>query len=235
MSKPTLQEFGITESEYKSYREFPKRIGITFAVVGCFLGILVGFLFAYNNFGFPNILQHKLETFGYLWTCWIIGGVTGFLLSVFFRNSIISQHKLHLLASAYENALLSYRRTQEEYWKSLKGRDLEREISNLFSSQGYTTELTLSTNDKGIDIILRKGDFKTIVQCKGHSKPVGSAIVRDLYGTLTAPKADLAILVSISGFTKGACDFAKGKRIQLFSLNDVTQLSDQLFINTKQS
>lgn len=195
MSKPTFQEFGITESEYKSYREFPKRIETTFALVCCFLGTLVGFLLAYNNFRFPNILQHKLETLQYLWTCWIISGVIGFLLSVFFHNSIISRHKLHSLASAYENALLSYRRTQEEYWKSLKGRDLEREIGNLFSSQGYTTELTPSTNDKGIDIILRKGDFKTIVQCKGHSKPVGPAIVRDLYGTLTASRADLAILL----------------------------------------
>ena len=228
MKKPALQEFGLTKSEYKTYKALPKKIETTFMIVGAILSILAGFLLACINFKFQTILNHKLETFQYLWVGIILGSISSRLLCVIFRNSIISRHKLHSRASAYETALLSYQRTQEEYWKSLKGRDLEREIGNLFSSQGYTVELTPPTNDKGIDLFLNKGGIKTIVQCKGHSTPIGPDIVRDLYGTLTASRAFSAILISTSGFTKGAYDFAKGKRIELFSLNDIIKLSEQL-------
>jgi len=224
MIKPTLHEFGLTDSEYKSYKALPKKLEYTFMAVCEILVALVGFFLAYANPKFINII----DILQYIWVGSVIALILGILLNVIFGNSIISRHKLHSQVSAYEVALLSYQRTQEKYWKSLKGRDLEREIGNLFFSQGYTVELTPSTNDKGIDIILRKGGVKTIVQCKGHSGPVGLAVVRDLYGTLIASKADLAILVSTSGFTKGVYTFAKGKRVQLLSLNNIIQLSEQL-------
>lgn len=221
MTKPKLQDFELTDSEYKSYKSVPKIIEKRFMQVGAIAGTIVGFFLAYNNFEFINMLAH-------LWVGLIIGVMIFALLNVILGNLIICQHKLHLKVSAYEADLLSYKKTQEEHWKSLSGKDFERELSNLFSSQGYIVELTPSSGDQGIDIVLRKEGIKIIVQCKAHANPVGPAVVRDLYGTLIASKANSAILASISGFTKGVHNFVKGKRIQLLLLNDIILMSEQI-------
>jgi restriction system protein len=221
MIKPALHEFGLTDSEYVSYKAAPKKIETRFMQVGAILGSLAGFFLAYDNFELINILLH-------IWCGLIIGSISFALLNVILGDLVISRHKLHSRISAYEVALLSYQRTRQEHWRSLDGKDFEKELGNLFSSQGYLVEFTPSTGDQGSDLVLRKGGIKTIVQCKAHSKPVGPAVARDLYGTLVASRADLAILASTSGFTKGVHLFAKGKRMQLLSLNDIILLSEQL-------
>jgi restriction system protein len=222
MLKPNLQDYGITESEYASYKALPKKIEKRFMQVGAILGALVGFLLTYKNHGVIEILLYGI------FLGWIIGSLFFALLYMILGNLILSKNKLHSRISAFEIALLSYQRTLEEYWKSLKGKNFEQELGNIFSSQGYAVEFTPSTGDQGIDIILRKGGIRTIVQCKAHAKPVGIAVARDLYGTLIASKANLAILASTSGFTKGVYDFATGKRIQLLSLDDIILFSEQL-------
>ena len=223
MIKPTLHDFELTDSEYKSYKALPKKLGDMFINVCGIIVVLISFFLAYDNSKFDIVRFLSLIWFGL-----IIETILGLLLSAILGNLIMSRHKLHSQVSVYEAALLSYQRTQKEYWKSLKGKYLEKEIGNLFSSQGYTVEFTPPTNDEGIDIILRKENTKIIVQCKGHLHPVGPAVIRDLYGTLIASKADLAILVSTSEFTKGVYTFSQGKRIQLMSLEDIIQLSEQL-------
>jgi restriction system protein len=150
------------------------------------------------------------------------------VLSVILMNFLIRRHKLHVRVSLYEAALSAYQRTQERFWKSLKGRKFEKELGHLFALQGYHVDFTPASGDQGIDLILTRRNVTTIVQCKAHSKPIGPAIVRDLYGTLMASKARSAILASTQGFTKGVYDFSKGKRIKLFSLQDIIRLAEEV-------
>jgi restriction system protein len=54
------------------------------------------------------------------------------------------------------------------------------------------------------------------VQCKRwKSKPVGVPIVREMFGILTAERADRATVITTSRFTKESEDFARGKPIDL--------------------
>jgi HJR/Mrr/RecB family endonuclease len=113
------------------------------------------------------------------------------------------------LASAFDTATKVYQqwweRTHAEFWLRLTGLEFERELSELFRKMGYQTQLTPSSNDRGVDIWIQKGDEKIIVQCKAHSSPVGPGVARELYGTLHDTQASSAILASVSGFTKGVC------------------------------
>ena len=65
---------------------------------------------------------------------------------------------------------------------------------------------------------------KIIVQCKRHKNPIGPAVVRELYGSLSASKAQAAILICTGGFTKGVYRFARDKPITLLDIDGIVEL-----------
>lgn len=132
-----------------------------------------------------------------------------------YKNFLAYKHAM----SQYDNAMNQYKMTQRDFWLKLSGVSFERCLADLYKHFGYSATLTPKSGDGGIDIILEKDSKKTIVQCKQHSKPVGPAVVRELYGCLIDSKADLAILACTSGFTKGVYDFVNGKPIELIDVD----------------
>ena len=83
--------------------------------------------------------------------------------------------------------------------------------------------------DSGIDLRLRKNGQVTFVQCKHwKSKSVGVKIVRELYGVMTAAKANSCILATFGNFTQEAKNFAKGKPIDLIAGNQLVNLISEV-------
>jgi hypothetical protein len=95
----------------------------------------------------------------------------------------------------------------------------ERVVAQVLSSMGFVAELTQTTSDGGIDVIARRDEpllrGKYVVQCKNWSTPVGVAVIRDLYGTMTHERANKGILITTSSFTRGAIEFAEDKPLEL--------------------
>ncbi|MBI4463236.1 MAG: restriction endonuclease [Acidobacteria bacterium] len=122
----------------------------------------------------------------------------------------------------YHKELETWIRTQESWWQSLDGRSFEIELGALLQKRGYRVQWTGKSGDQGVDLILfGSGGHRIIVQCKAHRKPIGPAAIRDLYGTLKHLGEKEAWLVSSSGFSKAANEFAMGKPIQLLSIRDI--------------
>ncbi len=100
-----------------------------------------------------------------------------------------------------------------------KGTSFEQEVLTYLQTMGFKAEQTEKTADGGIDIIAHSNrplfQGKYIIQCKNWSKPVGEPVVRDLYGVVTAERANKGILVTASRFTASAMKFAKGKPLEL--------------------
>lgn len=113
-----------------------------------------------------------------------------------------------------------------DFWKTLSGRDFEIEIANLFRTHEYTVNITGGSGDGGVDLTISKGGKYTIVQCKRWKNPATPAVVRELYGALTASGAHDAILVCTGGFTSGVYDFVRNKPIQLMDLNNILALQN---------
>jgi hypothetical protein len=120
----------------------------------------------------------------------------------------------------YSEDLERWMRMQESSWQSLDGRQFESKLAALLTDLGHLAVATGRSGDGGVDLIVRKRNSErlVIVQCKAHKAVVGPAPVRDLYGTMIHGGQEEAWLVSRSGFSKGAQDFAKGKPIRLFSI-----------------
>lgn len=113
------------------------------------------------------------------------------------------------------------KRRQLEWWKKLDGRRFEKEMAALLKSRGYDVKRTGKPGDCGVDLMLKCGTGKIIVQCKAHSSCVGPGAVRDLYGTLKKQRGKEAWLISTNGFTAKAYDFASGVPIRLMTIEAV--------------
>jgi hypothetical protein len=104
-------------------------------------------------------------------------------------------------------------------WASLDGIGFERAVAVIYREQGFNVEFTSRTNDRGVDLILRKGETVSIVQCKAYAKSVGVSAVRELVGTRASwPNPTEAILVSLFDFSGAAKAFAAEHNIKLYSV-----------------
>ena len=90
-------------------------------------------------------------------------------------------------------------------------------VGEAFRQQGYrVVETGGGGADGGVDLVLRKGDEKFLVQCKQwRAYKVGVDVVRQLYGVMAARGAAGGFVVSAGQFTADARDFAAGRNIEL--------------------
>jgi len=96
-------------------------------------------------------------------------------------------------------------------------RQFEQLVGEAFRRQGYVVEETgLGGADGGIDLVLRKGSQRVLVQCKQwRRRQVGVSVVREMAGLLAHHGADGVKIVCVGTFTRDAEAFARGKSIEL--------------------
>ena len=106
----------------------------------------------------------------------------------------------------------SLEKLRETGWK-----DFEYLVAEAFRRQGYAVDYSLGRGaDGGVDITLQKDGRKSLVQCKQWKVfSVGAPVIREMFGLMTAERADESIIVTTGKFTRDAQSFAKGKPIKL--------------------
>ncbi len=133
-----------------------------------------------------------------------------------------------------QNTLIERLKYNPENLFKISPRQFEEVIADLLSDMDFEVELKQATRDGGIDILASKnlgiGRFLCIVEAKQYNKmrPVGVGLVRQLLGALHDHKANYAMLVTTSRFTKDSKDFQKRHEYQL-SLKDYTDVISWLF------
>ncbi len=96
----------------------------------------------------------------------------------------------------------------------------------IFARQGYTVLNTPDTKDGGIDVLITdEYGRQAVVQCKRYKGTVGSATVRELYGTMIHTGADRAYLATTAEISNDARAWAAGKPIVLLDGERLEQLS----------
>lgn len=112
-----------------------------------------------------------------------------------------------------------YKKTRSKGLSALKRmswQDFEHFCAEHFRANGYTVKMMgLGGADGGMDLVLKKRGKRTLVQCKHWKGRVGVTIVREMYGVMCADNFASVYIVALSGFTKEAHNWAKGKPIQL--------------------
>jgi restriction system protein len=107
--------------------------------------------------------------------------------------------------------------TSLETIRNTSWKEFEFLVAEAYRRQGYQVDFSLARGaDGGVDLVLRRGGQTTLVQCKQWQVySVGAPVVREMFGLMTAERADAVIVVTSGKFTRDAQAFAAGKPIQL--------------------
>lgn len=120
---------------------------------------------------------------------------------------------------------------------NISPREFEELVAEVFARRGYNVEITQATRDGGCDIIATKNidglPYMILIECKRYDRRnhVGVQLVRSLLGVQTDRKANKAVLVTSSSFTKNAKDFAERQQhlISLVDFDDLMQMIEQKY------
>ena len=117
---------------------------------------------------------------------------------------------------------------EQAWWWTLDGWQFEQEVARVFRSNGYKATVTKGSGDGGVDIILKKENYKAIVQCKHHHNPLSPEPVRALWGIKDDWGADEVIMVASSGLTSASAEFVRNKpNYKVLNLDDIIRMSQQ--------
>lgn len=100
---------------------------------------------------------------------------------------------------------------------ALSWRDFEVLVGEGFRHRGFmVTERGGVGPDGGVDLSMARNHERFLVQCKQwRAQQVGVAVVRELYGVMTAERVAGGYVVTSGSFTKDAKAFAAGRNIEL--------------------
>lgn len=145
------------------------------------------------------------------------------------RNPVVVTRNPVLIAKAqYEKALADYElaenRQRRDFWKQMEGLQFEHELARVLREANYLARVTRGSGDDGVDIWAEKDGETIAIQCKRYGGAVGPDVVRELYGVILHLEADRGIVATTGYFTNGAIDFAEGKPIELWTLEQILAL-----------
>lgn len=117
---------------------------------------------------------------------------------------------------------------QQAWWWTLDGWQFEQEVARVFRLNDYKATVTKGSGDGGVDIILKKENYKAIVQCKHHHNPLSPEPLRALWGIKDDWGADEVIMVASSGLTSASAEFVRNKpNYKVLNLDDIIKMSQQ--------
>ncbi len=115
----------------------------------------------------------------------------------------------------------------------LGGRDFERLLTCVFREQGAKVVLTPYVGDGGADLVIEKGGVRTVVQAKRCKSSVGVHAVQEVVASKPRYRAERAMVVTNSYYTKAAIRLAKENGVELWGRD---QLIERLTaLNTKRA
>lgn len=110
-------------------------------------------------------------------------------------------------------------------FERMGGAEFEDEVAGLLGNLGYSVQRVRASGDRGVDLVLKKGNRKVAVQLKRWTAPVGHRAVQAAFQGRIYHGADEAWLVTTSRFTPRAAELARTTGVRLV---DGAELADWL-------
>lgn len=132
----------------------------------------------------------------------------------FLLGAAVSAYKQWRNGSLHARVAVSSSRQALE---GMSWREFEMMVGETFRRKGFEVISRGGKGpDGGVDIELRSGSDKYLVQCKQwKTSQVGVAVVRELFGVMTAEHAVGGFVVASGQFTEEARRFVEGRSIEL--------------------
>lgn len=100
---------------------------------------------------------------------------------------------------------------------ALSPNEFETITAAAFEARGWRAQIIGREGrpDGGLDLLLFRRGRRFVVQCKRYAGKVGAPVVRETIGVMIHHNAQGAFVVGLSGFTRAAQEWAKGKPLRL--------------------
>jgi len=112
-----------------------------------------------------------------------------------------------------------------------RGKELERFVEKLMRHEGWSVEKGVKTSNEEIDLVIYRDQSFYLVECKWEKHPIGTKEIGAFFAKLDKRDGVMGIVLSMSGFTKGAKEevlsHLGGKRILLFGPGDLEILIEK--------
>lgn len=110
---------------------------------------------------------------------------------------------------------------------AMRWQEFEQLVGEAFRQRGFAVAERGGTGDGGVDLVLRRGGERYLVQCKHwRAATVGVPVVRELYGAMAAEGATGGYVVTSGEFTRDAREFAAGRNVELIGGAQLAALLD---------
>ncbi|WP_147802569.1 restriction endonuclease [Alkalicoccus halolimnae] len=106
----------------------------------------------------------------------------------------------------------------------MEGIEFEKYLRLYFTDKGYTVKDTPISGDFGADLILDNNEEKIVVQAKRYSSRVGIKAVQESLSSLPYYKADKAVVITNSEFTKAAAELAEKTGVKLVGREELIKM-----------
>lgn len=235
--QPTLTDFGLSEDDLAL---LPKpRIKNIESRYSVFLGIIIFVSISWYFFHHDHILVSLslIALFGIVIAIPIVIVLTMLFaiaasLEQRYYCAISDTYKRFIAYSeecaGYEKIKKEYdqwlRKGKEDYWRSLSGVAFEEELGKLFVMMGFSVTQTPRTGDGGVDLLVRKNGWLTVVQCKAHNKRIPIGVARELSASMADFRANDAIIACFEGVTKPVLEYIKNKPIKVLTVGQIVEL-----------
>jgi restriction system protein len=110
----------------------------------------------------------------------------------------------------------------------MDGKSFEEYLGTLFTRQGYSVQQTPYQGDWGADLILSKGNVKTVVQAKRYKKSVGVRAVQEAVTAKAKYGCSEAMVVTNSTFTAQARELARANKVLLWDREKLVETMTSL-------
>ena len=131
--------------------------------------------------------------------------------------NLISEANSFLELETFESKLGIQKNSRiDTTYDHLDGYEFEDYVKQLFQLLGYQVVPTKLSNDQGADLILLKGNIKTVVQCKRYSSSVSNKAIQEVVAAKNHYNGDQALVVCTSDYTKSARELAKSNNVHIW-------------------
>ena len=240
IQEPKPEDFGLTNESVKKFHELEMRNGAPSNIEGVYA------LAMFAALGIAGLSRDAVIAV----FCLLAWGVFALIFS---KSKTIFEYRLKTIPNSYlrfkdanqeySSAMYELKKEKEkikietkrieqierrktfEYWMSVDPYEFESEMAVLFEQNGFAASVTKGSGDGGIDIELKIGTKRGVVQCKRQKTKASPGVVRDLYGTMVAGKYDFAFAVCPAGFSDQTFQFVRGKKIGLIGLKRIIDMA----------
>lgn len=131
-------------------------------------------------------------------------------------EKIIKEVQEDMELNEFEQDLGSTQNINIGDFERLTGYEFEGYLKELFTLLGYTVIQTSLSGDQGADLIMSKDCEKIVVQAKKYNGKVPNKAIQEIVAAKNHYKANRAIVVTDSSFTRSAIDLALSNNVELW-------------------